>query len=83
MQFMVELHYSQEHRTDALRYFWEHGFTHHGAEVTVEGVWVATEDLVAYAIVKGQEVSEVEKACAALASFGDVVIRRVTDSDVL
>ena len=83
MRFMVELHYVSEHRDDARQYLWEHGLTHHDADVSVGGIWIATDDLVAYALVKADQESQVEKACAPLSAFGDTVIRRVTDAEEL
>ena len=58
MLCMIELQYTREHRDEALRYFWEHGATHYEGKVTVHGAWVATEDLVAYALVDAVDPDE-------------------------
>jgi hypothetical protein len=83
MLYMVELHYTQVHRDAAMRYFWEHGATHYEGNVTVEGAWVATQELVAYALVDAAEAGEVAKACAPLELFGDVSYRPVMSIDQL
>ncbi len=44
MLYMVELRYAEEYREAALAYFWKHGSTLYEAKVTVQEVWVATED---------------------------------------
>jgi len=62
MLYMVELHYSHEHRDDALKYFLEHGATHYEGNITVQNAWVATRDHVAYALVRTPSGDEVDKA---------------------
>lgn len=81
MQYMVQFQYPREHRDAALRYFWEHGSTHYDGNVTVEGAWVATQDLVAFALVDASNSDEIAKAIAPLAQFGDFTIRCVTSID--
>ncbi len=83
MLYMVELHYAQENRDAALRYFWEHGATHYEGNVTLEGAWVATQDLIAYALVDAANANEVAKACAPLDQFGEVSFRPVMSVDQL
>ena len=81
MLYMIELQYTREHRDDALRYFWEHGATHYEGKVTVNGAWVATEDLIAYAVVDAADPDELAKACMPLRQFGNVTSRHVTSID--
>ncbi len=81
MLYMIEIRYTHEHRTGMLEYFWQHGTTHYEGKVTIQGAWVATQEHVAYALVKSSDDQEVEKACAPLREFGDVTIRQVTSSD--
>ena len=81
MHYMVELHYSHEHRDAALDYFWEHGSTHYEGKVTVNGAWVATQDMIAYALVDAAEPDDVSKACEPLAKYGHVSFRHVTSVD--
>ena len=83
MLYMIQLQYSQEHRDAALRYFWEHGSTHYAGDVTVKGAWVATRELIAYALVHAVDPDEVAKACAPLEQFGKVEYRHVTSVDQL
>jgi hypothetical protein len=78
MLYMVELRYAHEHRDVALRHFWEHGSTHYEGKVTVNGAWVATQDLIAYALVDAADPDEIAKACEPLGQFGDVSFRHVT-----
>jgi hypothetical protein len=81
MLYMIELHYSREHRDATLRYFWEHGSTHYEGKVTLTGAWVATQDLIAYALVDAADPDKIAEACAPLAQFGDVSFRHVTSVD--
>ena len=81
MLYMVELHYDEEHRAAALNYFWEHGATHYEGRVVLKGVWVATQERIAYALIEGKESEEVEKACAPLSAFGTVETRHVMTGD--
>ena len=83
MLYMVELHYPSEHRDAALRYFWKHGSTHYEGRVTVKGAWVATQDLIGYALVDAASPEEIAKACTPLEQFGDVSYRHVTSADVI
>lgn len=83
MLYMIDLQYRQEDRDAALRYFWEHGATHYEGEVTVKGAWVATHDLIAYALVHAAAPDEIAKACAPLGQFGKVEYRPVTSVDQL
>jgi hypothetical protein len=78
MLYMVEFRYAREQRDEALEYFWKHGATHYEGNVTLEGAWVATQDLVAYAVVKAADENEMVKACAPLGQFGEVQYRLVT-----
>lgn len=81
MLYMVELRYTHEQRDAALRYFWEHGATHYGGKVTLNGAWVATQDLIAYALVEATGEDEVSQACEPLREFGEVSFRHVTGAD--
>lgn len=81
MQFMIELRYTKNHRDAALAYFFEHGATHYEANVTVKDAWIATQDLIAYALVEGEDAEAVAEACAPLEEFGEVSYRRVTSSE--
>lgn len=81
MLYMVELHYSHEHRDEALRYFLEHGATHYEGNITVQQAWVATADHVAYALVRTRNADEVDKAIKPLTQFGTVLCRRVTSTN--
>ena len=81
MLYMVELHYTHEHRDEALRYFWEHGSTHYEGKVTVNGAWVATQDRIAYALVEAVDPDAIAEACEPLAHFGDVNFWHVTSVD--
>ena len=78
MLYMVELRYAPENRPDALRYFWEHGSTNYEGNVTLKGAWVASQDLVAYALVDAADADEIAKACSPLERFGSVSQRQVT-----
>ena len=81
MLYMVELHYTSEHRDAALRYFLDHGATHYEGKVALQQVWVATHDHIAYALVSSESDSEVEKACRPLNEFGEAQFRHVTSGD--
>ena len=78
MMYMIELRYSQDQRDAALAYFFEHGATHYDAHVSVKDAWVATQDLIAYALVEGNDGEAVATACEPLKQFGDVCYRHVT-----
>ena len=77
MLFMVELHYELEHRDEALSYFWEHGSTHYFGHVVVESAWVASQERVAYAVVRADGREELSNACEPLERFGKCHIREV------
>ena len=62
----------------ALAFFFEHGTTHYDANVSVKDVWVATGDLIAYALVEGESADAVAAACVPLKKFGEVRYRHVT-----
>jgi len=81
MLFMVELQYSHEQRDVALDYFWKHGSTHYTGNATIQGAWVATQDLIAFALVDAVDPDTVAKACAPLEQFGTVIYREVTSVD--
>lgn len=81
MHYMVELHYSPEHRDAALKYFLDHGATHYEGNISVESTWVATRDHVAYALVRTRNSNEVEKATKPLKKFGTIFFRHVTSTD--
>ena len=81
MLYMVELHYSQDSRDAALNYFWEHGSTHFESKVTIKDSWVATQDLIAYAVVDAAGPDEIASACKPLEQFGEVSHRRVRSVD--
>ncbi len=81
MLYMVELRYAQEHRDEALRYFWEHGATHYTGDITLNGAWVATQDRIAYALVDACDQNEIAKACEPLGQFGEISFRHVTSFD--
>ena len=81
MLYMIELHYSPEHRDAALRYFLDHGTTHYEGKVTLQDGWVATKDCVAYMLVRTNDVEEVDKACEPLKQFGEIYYRPVTSTD--
>ncbi len=83
MLYMIEVHFKEQHRAAALEYFWQHGSTHYEGKVSVQGLWVASQDHIAYALVQSQDQGEVEKACAPLQEFGQVFARSVTSSDEL
>jgi hypothetical protein len=83
MQYMVEWSYTKDHRDAALAYFLEHGATHYEARVTVKDAWFATQDMIAYALVEGEDGEAVAEACASLEKFGEVSYRRVTSSEEL
>jgi hypothetical protein len=83
MLYMIELHYSQEHRDAARRYFWEHGTTHYEGELTIKGAWVATREMIGYALVDAASPDDVAKSCAPLEQFGNVEYRHVTSADQL
>lgn len=81
MLFMIELHYTPEHRDAALGYFLDHGSTHYEGKVTLENGWVATRDGVAYVLVRTGHADEVDKACEPLRSFGEIYYHQVTSTD--
>ena len=83
MLYMVQLHYSNEQRDAALRYFLEHGAIGYEGKVTLLDAWVATDQHVAYAIVKAERREEIDKACAPLEQFGEVKCNAVTSADQL
>jgi hypothetical protein len=83
MLYMVELRYTHEQREEALQYFWEHGSTHYEGNVTLMGAWVATQDLVGYALVESVDADGITRACAPLEQFGSVSHRHVTSIDVI
>ena len=77
MLYMVELRYDKERRDEALGYLWEHGSTLYEAKVTVKDAWVATEDLIAYAVVDAADPEAIAKASKPLEEYGDVSYRHV------
>ncbi len=83
MSFMIELHFSEQHRTEALDYFWSHGACHYEGKVSIKGLWVASGDRIAYALVNADNRDEVDRACRPLREFGEVYARPVASSDEL
>ena len=83
MLYMIELRFDPEHRDSALNYFWKHGSRNYEGKVTVQNLWVASQDRIAYALISGWEADEVEKACSPLEEFGEVTVRPVVSSDEL
>ena len=81
MLHMIQLRYEPEHRKAALKFFWEHGSTHYEGHVEVKGVWVATHEGIAYALVEASSESDMQKASAPLAEFGEITIHSVTSAD--
>lgn len=81
MLYMVELKYNREHRQQALNYFWEHGTTFYEGKVVLKGLWVATHDQIAYALVESDDEEEIKKASAPLAAFGTFAYRQVFSSE--
>jgi hypothetical protein len=77
MLHMVELHYSANEREPLLRYFEEHGATHHSGNVSIVGGWVASGEHVVYLVAKSESARQVEQAASQLREFGDVQWRRV------
>jgi len=83
MLHMIELHYTQDQREQALNYFQKHGMTNYEGDVFVQELWVATEDRIAYAVVESNDPKEVEKACSPLTQFGNVTSRAIISADQL
>ena len=81
MLFMVELHYAEQHRDEALRFFWQHGATGHPGSVALKELWVSTQDRVAYALVDAPDQAQVAQAGKPLEPFGKLTIRQVTSVD--
>lgn len=83
MLYMIELHYSDQKRDGALEYFWKHGTNNYEGKMSVKSLWVASQDQIAYALVKGRDSAEVDKAASPLSQFGKVLVRSVVSSDEL
>ena len=83
MLYMVELRYAEEHRDEALGFFWKHGSILYDSKVTVKEVWVATQDRVAYALVEAADPEAIAKASKPLGDFGDVRYRHVNSAHEL
>lgn len=83
MHYMIVLRYTQQHREEALQYFWQHGATHYEGKVTLKHAWVATQDRIAYALVDAAQPDEIAKACEPLRDFGELEYRAVTDVEEL
>ncbi len=81
MLYMIELHYSKEHRENALHYFLDHGAMNYDGKITLQRGWVATKDQVAYMLVRTRGSAEVKKACEPLKEFGEIFFRQVTSTD--
>ena len=83
MLYLVELHYSRDMRDPLLTYFDEHGVTPDQPGVSVVEGWVATEDFIAYLIVKADSSAHLEMAVRSLEKFGRVTHRHVTSIEDL
>jgi len=83
MLHLVELHYSRETRDALLMYFDEHGVTPDQPGISVVEGWVATEDFIAYLIVKADSAAHLDAAVQKLRQFGQVTHRHVTSIEDL
>lgn len=81
MLYMVEIQYDDQHRDQALEYFWRHGATNYEGKVVVKGAWVATHDKVGYALIASENDEEVRKACGPLNHIATIHYRQVTSTD--
>ena len=59
------------------------GVASHDAKVTVKDVWVATEDMIAYALVDAADPEAMAIATQPLEEYGDVCYRHVTSAKEL
>ena len=83
MLHLVELHYSRETRPALLEYFDEHGVTPAQPGVSVIAGWVATEEFIAYLIVKADAAANLDVAAERLSQFGQVTHRHVVSLEDL
>ena len=83
MLHMIEVKYSANQRDAALAYFQDHGMTHYNADLVIRGLWVCTEQHIAYVLVEASATDEIAAACQSLQTFGEVEHHSVVASDQL
>ncbi len=83
MLFMVEVQYQRQTREAALSYFESHGVTGYGDGLSVEYLWVASNDCLAYVVVRAETLALVEQACQPLRELAEIHIRHIVGMDDL
>ncbi len=81
MLFMVEVRYRRETRDEAFNYFEQHGVSGYQAGLTVEALWVASSDFLAYAVVRADDHAAVEHVIQDLKPLAEVQIRPIVGMD--
>lgn len=81
MLHMIDVTYAKTRRDEALAYFQEHGMTHYNGDLVIKGLWVCTNQCLAYVLVEASDPIEVDRACEKLRQFGEVDHRAVISSD--